>query len=305
MAKTRADTVRAFARELSARFDTSIEAGHEHGAGWMLEWTDGPTRYAVHDAAKAADLRGAEIQTSRSLSPCAYALAALRLRERGEFGPFLASERWRAHSQVEARLWDTDHPERARDEREAALAARLLAAAVPPGERWPDERTVCRLVAERGLGWLLADEPATERQADSDTRPRMRGLERLTARYAQNDYAASLAWRDRLETLPARVAVDAAFADPDLDGPTALAVLEVLHGLHEELDELDARIAAVLKAAPDVSYSQIGTALGGIARQSAEAWVNQRTETDKSTGATVARTLRSPRSRRHAAAADT
>src|SRR6266536_5292682 len=129
--------VRAFAHDLSTRLQARIQATYDSGTRWYLEWVDGPTRAAVRDAVDAADLAGAQIQTSRSVSSRAVAVGAVRLAVSGEFA---IGRRWgRASTQIEHYLEDVDHPERVADGREEHLVGRLLAAATPPGQPWPDE----------------------------------------------------------------------------------------------------------------------------------------------------------------------
>jgi hypothetical protein len=87
----RSRRVRAFARDISDRTQTTIEATYDTGARWYLHWTDGPIRSGVRADAEAADLAGAQITTSRSLSARAIAVGAVRLAAAGELS---SSRRW-------------------------------------------------------------------------------------------------------------------------------------------------------------------------------------------------------------------
>jgi hypothetical protein len=249
--------VRAFARDLSTRLQASIQATYDSGTRWHLEWVDGPTRAAVRAAVDAADLAGAQIQTSRSASTRAVAAGAVRLAASGEFA---IGRRWGLPlTQIERYLEDVNHPDRTVDEREEHIVGRLLAAATPTGQRWPNEYRIGELVVENGLAWLLDG-------------AQLAPLEVLTARYAEGQ--AALAWRDRAATMPLRPAVEAALADPDPDPATTLATLSLLRQLRLEQEQAEAAAITAARRA-EVSWADIGTALG-VSKQSAHKWGSRR-----------------------------
>jgi hypothetical protein len=253
----RSRRVRAFAHDLSDRLQADIKATYDSGSRWYLEWVDGPTRATVRAAVDTADLAGAQIRTARGRSVRAAAVAAVRLAAAGEF---TIGRRWGVPlSQIEHHLDDIDHPEQTVDEREEHMVGRLLAAATPPGQHWPDDYRIGELVAENGLAWLLDG-------------ARLTPLEVLTARYAQGE--AARAWRERTETMPVRPAVEAALTDPNLEPAAALATLTLLRELRVDQERAEAAAIAAARRA-EVSWADIGTALG-VSKQSAHKWGSRR-----------------------------
>lgn len=256
MSRDRARQVRAVVRDLSTRAGTEIRASFEAGT-WRLEWSDGPTPRGVMSDLATADL-AAEITIHRSLSARAVALGAIRLAAVGGFAP---TSRRRPADQVEAALDDVEHPELAADDREEYLAERLLAEAEVADRSGPAQSLVCELLAERGLGWLVTTAGVAT------------PLEVLTARYATGPGA--VAWRERAEPMPVRVAVEAALADSTIDTPAALATLGLLKVLRAEQERAEAHAAAAARRT-GATWTQIGAALG-ITKQSAAKWAANRT----------------------------
>jgi Helix-turn-helix domain len=174
-----------------------------------------------------AALAGAEPTLYRRLSSRAIAVGAIRLAA-GE----LAIDRRGSipETRAERYLDEIDDPEHPAGEREHHLVRRLLAATTDPAPGWVSDAGVVRAVVGQGLGWLL--------EGGGDASAVLEPRELLTARYATG--AAAAAWRDRAEPMPIRDAVEAALADPDLDGPAALATVTLLRELRAEQERAEA-----------------------------------------------------------------
>lgn len=253
--------LRALATDLETRYPgCRASAEHDSGRVWDFTWINGPSLPRVRELVSTAAPE-AEVRLSRSYSPRAYALAGIRACLAGQVGPHAdgTALSW----QAEEALAEADTPDRAEDERLAALADALLKEA----GNTRLEHVLLEPMAKNGVAPLL-----TPRQA----RPGAEGpltmspAEHLTDRYARGEDAHQ--WRYRLRTLPTPELLAAAQADTNLDRVGRLAVL----GLLEEMRRLwEATEAAAFAAARDAdapggqaSWTQIGAVLG-ISRQAA------------------------------------
>ena len=300
--------MRALARDLEKQFGTRFEVQYDSGALWYLSWSNGPVWQSVDAVVQqaSAGLDGAEVRLRRSTGgKRVIALAVIRVARAGELEPGARrfSGQFAAHRAAEHYLDTTAYPEKAADDREEEMAARLMKAATVPmrygdGDH-VDEYLMCKMVEERGIGWLLlpdqgsdqprqtkADGDAGVSAADGRDWPRtrqtkadnlaLRPLERLTAHYAEGDAAWN--WQRLGHTLPARAAVDAALADPELPDSEVLAVLALWRELQAEIDAIAAATARRITEGVGrkaITYEDVGDVLG-ITRQYAHTWVNGR-----------------------------
>ena len=218
MSGDRPRRVRAFARKLSDSAGAEFTAQHDVGAEWTLEWVDGPTPETVQAAADVADLGGARLRLRRYHSARAHALVAIRLAHAGK----LPYQRGVAVRLIEDTLVDTEHPQRADDDRQQRMAQRLVDTVRRAGRI--DTEEIAQVVGTKGLPWLIDDDTLT-------------AVEILTARYATGDHLGS--WRHQGRAMPAAAAVTAALADPEISPAAVEAVLELLPELRADLARIE------------------------------------------------------------------
>ncbi|MFG3371316.1 hypothetical protein ACIPWY_40210 [Streptomyces sp. NPDC090032] len=123
-----------------------------------------------------------------------------------------------------------------RDDRERALAARLVKEAESEPSASGAGDAICRLVSNKGLAWLMRGEGA----------PPLSPLELLTNRYAGS--RANLAWMRRLVPMTPLEAFAAVQADEKAKPEYVAAALTLIPALHVALDaaatELTGRLSA-------------------------------------------------------------
>ncbi|MEU3020196.1 hypothetical protein ABZ635_22695 [Nocardiopsis sp. NPDC007018] len=267
MSRTRTpQALRKLAAEISDAYDCRVNAEHEGGGSWLIQWTDGPTPTQMRTRAERA-APGATVELRRSHSPRAWTLAGLRATLAGDLDRFRASGAALA-ARAEHRLETTEAPDRTADGEELldALAQRHLERT--EGGTAAYEELLLEPLAREGVAPLLIP-----RQGKFDgTDPLiMSPAQHLTHHYARGEDA--FAWTHRLRTLPAPDLVAAAQADADLDLVGRLAVLGLLEDMRRlwETTEAAAFAAAREATAPGgaASWTQIGAVLG-ISRQGAQ-----------------------------------
>ncbi|WP_440107543.1 hypothetical protein [Streptosporangium sp. H16] len=233
----------------------------ERGRRWDLHYSNGPTQASMQaHLAKLTMKTGLDVAlftVRRIVQDDALALQAvryLRITRVEDPSPSAAALSWA----IEEAARDTDYSERPLDEREAVLAARLLAT--------EGRYTSPQLLAERllrpdhGLAALLADDLQETRAGD-----RLWAAEYLSSRYAEGAHRA--AWQRHLQPMPAREALEAAAADPEATPAARVAALTLAPVVRADLEtalaaldrgELDL-ITAV--RADDAAWSTVGAAL--------------------------------------------
>ncbi|MFI7642971.1 hypothetical protein [Nonomuraea sp. NPDC049400] len=266
MATNRSRQLHNLARTLTRLTGVQIEASYP-GPRWELRWRNGPTSGQMRTVLAKhapAGVPADHIDLSRDVGVDAIAMQAIRLALAGK----LEFDR-RRHAAAGMSLLISDScrdladPERGVNDRQAAMAQRLLQASGGDKYAVPD-----LLLQHDGVEWLLP-EPALDDVAGD---PHF-ALEVLTARYATG--AAAAQWRRRLATLDENVALAAARADAAADAVVDLAVLAVAAAHRARiLAALDAERLADLNRArgrvPRLGWPLIGRALGGISRQAAQ-----------------------------------
>jgi hypothetical protein len=182
---TRSAQIHNLARELADAFDVRFEAVYgNRQTMWDLDWSNGPTvatvKQRVKTLAAGRGLNPEIFRYGRVVQPDAYAVHIVRFfRSSAD-----SQEYWDQTSigwAIDRSVRDTDYPERAADDREQVLAARLATA-------FSDEHPMTEALRERGLSWLAEDDLAQARPGD-----RQWAGEVLTARYAAGAHAT--AWR--------------------------------------------------------------------------------------------------------------
>lgn len=262
----RGKQARATARALAEHFGLrAVEARYDDygdGPAWYLNWSNGPTyttmQAALDDLAPQLAPDVGRWRLSRVVQDDALAVQAVRLALAGQLHPGGSP-----NGQIETACHTTDDPDRPVDEREAAMARRLLEAT--GGSRMGE------LLQERGLAWLLPRQDTRPREdADARVDEPQTALEVLTARYAVGE--ARRRWERQTITLPVQDAVEAALADPDTPGTcinAALTLLPVLRaGIEARLDATEKRAMAAARQRGR-SWSQIGRRMG-ISAQAAQ-----------------------------------
>uniref|UniRef100_UPI003F49578E hypothetical protein n=1 Tax=Streptosporangium sp. CA-256172 TaxID=3240076 RepID=UPI003F49578E len=259
---SRSTQMHRLAAQLETITGVAVEAIYdERDRRWGLHYSNGPTggsmRAHLTKLATKAGLDAALCSLHRIVQDDALALQAVRyLRTTPAEDPYTytANLSWA----IEEAARTTDHPDRPLDEREAVLAARLLAA--------EDRYTSPQLLAERllrsegGLAALLADDLQQVRPGD-----RLWAAEYLSDRYADGAHRA--AWQRHLQPMPAREALAAAAADPEATPAARVAALTltplVRADLEAELAVLDGRELDLIIAvrADSTAWSTVGAAL--------------------------------------------
>ncbi|WP_404949052.1 hypothetical protein HFP70_35305 [Streptomyces sp. ARC14] len=198
---------------------------------WVLEWRDGPTETAVRRAAAKLDKEALEgVGYRREYSDLAWAVAAIRIVRDGDPG----EDVFRADVNVfEARrLLDTLKNPGPSDDRERAMAERLVKASERRSSAFGDGDSICREATEKGLSPLLRGEGA----------PPLTPIEALTDRYASG--RASGQWMRRLITMTPLEAFAAVQADEKAEPAHIAAALSLLPELHAALDAAAASLQA-------------------------------------------------------------
>ncbi|WP_433358712.1 hypothetical protein [Streptosporangium sp. CA-115845] len=257
---SRSTQIHRLVSELEKITDVSIDAAYgERGRLWNLHYSNGPT-YTTMQAhlaklAKKTGLDPALFTLHRIVQDDALSLQAVRyLRTTRAEDPYEYESTlgWA----IEQAARDTDHPDRPLNDREAVLAARLLAAE----NGYTTPRSLADRLLRHGLAGLLADDLDHSRPGD-----RTWAAEYLTARYAQGDHRA--AWQRHLHPMPARDALTAATADPDAPRTARVAALTlapmVRAELEAELADLDRLELDLITAvrADKAAWSTVGDAL--------------------------------------------
>ncbi|MGW0562888.1 hypothetical protein ACWDZ4_20270 [Streptomyces sp. NPDC003016] len=211
-------------REVEAEYD-------ERRRVWSIQWLDGPTAGQMQRAAKKRD---AEVLTDvtfrRDYTNPVWALAAIRMAmaaEEAEDFPWISA--W------EARRWlDKVKNPRPRNERERAMATRLVEASVSSTSSYPDDERMCKLVSTKGIAWLL--------RGGTEEAPALSPIELLTDRYASGK--AHRAWAARLVPLTPLEAFGIVQADPEAPADVVAAALTLVPELHAALDTAAAALRA-------------------------------------------------------------
>jgi len=259
---SRSTQIHHLAAQLQTITGVAVEAAYdERGRRWDLHYANGPTyasmRAHLAKLATKTGLDAALFTVRRVVQDDALAVQAVRyLRTTRAEDPYTSAANlsWA----IEEAARDTDHPEQPLDDREAVLAARLLAA--------EDDCTSPQLLAERllrpdhGLAALLGDDLQQVRPGD-----RLWAAEYLSDRYADGAHRA--AWQRHLQPMPAREALAAAAVDPDATPVARVAALTlapvVRADLEEELAALDRGELDLIAAVRDdnAAWSTVGAAL--------------------------------------------
>lgn len=269
---SRSTQIRRLVTALEAVTGVRVEAYYTADSvrPWRLSWDNGPT-YTTMDGLLGqhapAGVGPAIFACWRVVQDEALALQAVRLALASADRELFAykSDLRRA---IETAAHTTDYPDRPLDEREATLAARLLAAVDHGGEGKMAEEL------QAGIARLLEEDLATPRPGDHAW-----AGEHLTARYAHHRRYASAgygqAWRRHLATMPARELVAAVRQDPDADQSARLAALTLVPLARAEieadlaaLDEDQLHLADQIRA-EGAPWATIGEALE-LTRQGAE-----------------------------------
>ncbi|MFI6889942.1 hypothetical protein [Streptosporangium canum] len=269
---SRSTQIRHLVADLEKAADVPVDAAYgERGRRWELSWSNGPTpdtmKTHLTKLAQRAGLDPALFDLSRIVQDNALALQAVRYLRAAPTGEDPYAYESALAWEIERAARDTDHPDRPLDEREAALAARLLAA---EGGYTTPRSLADRLLGE-GLAALLDDGLEQERPGE-----RAWAAEYLTARYAATlttPHAAgpadhAQAWRRHLLTAPPGALLAAAAADPDAPAAVRLAALTLAPAVRAELEaalaEADAAELGLITAlrADGSAWAQIGRALG-------------------------------------------
>ncbi|WP_329431094.1 hypothetical protein OG339_48895 (plasmid) [Streptosporangium sp. NBC_01495] len=259
---SRSTQIHRLAAELETITGVVVDAAYdERGRHWDLHYSNGPTQASMQaHLAKLTTKAGLDIAlfvVRRVVQDNALAVQAVRyLRTTRAEDPYpsVATLSWA----IEEAAHDTDHPERPLDDREAALAQRLLAT--------EGHYTNPQILAERllrsgdGLAALLADDLQQTRPGDP-----LWAIEYLSTRYAEGAHRA--VWQRHLQPMPAREALAAVAADPEATPAARVAALTltpvVRADLEAELAALDGRELDLITAvrADDASWSTVGAAL--------------------------------------------
>ncbi|MEV0487275.1 hypothetical protein AB0I69_42585 [Streptomyces sp. NPDC050508] len=239
----RAERLRKVAWSLTEQYelplDRQIEARIDDYARpkrWTFFWWDGPTETQVRRAAAKLDKDALDgVGYQREYSYIAYAVAAIRFLREGDPGedPFRAGV-----SVYDARrLLDALKNPGPSDEREHAMAERLVKASERHSSAFGDGDSICREATEKGLSPLLRGEGA----------PPLSPIEMLTERYASG--RASAVWMRRLIPMTALEAFAAVQADAKASPEHVAAALSLLPELHVALDAAAASLQARLDPA--------------------------------------------------------
>ncbi|WP_433860201.1 hypothetical protein [Streptomyces kronopolitis] len=200
---------------------------------WTFFWRDGPTETQVRRAAAKLDKEALdEVGYRREYSDTAYAVAAIRFLREGEPG----EDAFHAGVSVYDARWllDTLKNPDPSDDRERAMAARLVKASERHSSAFGDGDSICREATEKGLSPLLRGEDA----------PPLSPIELLTDRYASG--RASALWMRRLIPMTALEAFAAVQADEKASSEHVTAALSLLPELHAALDTAAASLQARL-----------------------------------------------------------
>ncbi|MFI6883798.1 hypothetical protein [Streptosporangium canum] len=259
---SRSTQIHRLAAQLQTITGVAVEATYdERGRQWDLHYSNGPT-YASMRAHLAklitkTGLDAALFTMHRNVQDDALAVQAVRyLRTTQAEDPYTyaANFSWA----IEKAARDTDHPERPVDEREAVVAARLLAA---EGRYTSLQRLAERLLRSGdGLAALLGDDLQQVRPGD-----RLWAAEYLSARYADGAHRA--AWQRHLQPMPAGEALAAAAADPEATPAARVAALTLAPIVRAELETalaaLDGQELDLITAvrADNAPWSTVGAAL--------------------------------------------
>lgn len=239
----RAERLRKVAWKLTEQYDLprdrQIEAEldeYAHPKRWAFFWRDGPTETAVRRAAAKLDKEALDgVGYRREYSDTAWAVAAIRYVRDGDPGEDAYSAGVSVYDA--RRLLDTLKNPGPSDDRERAMAERLVKASERQPSCFGDGDAICREVTERGLAPLLRGEGA----------PPLTPIEALTDRYASG--RASALWTRRLVPMTPLEAFAAVQADPKAGPDHIEAALSLLPELHAALDAaataLQARLPAV------------------------------------------------------------
>lgn len=258
--------LRKLARELSDTHGCRVEATHESGRQWHLDWTDGPTEAEVRAQVEKVAPE-AEVRPRRRYTPRAWVLSGLRALLAGETDRYISDGSHLAWA-AELRLATSPTPARVGpDEERLDAMTNAHLARTPPGAAGYEEELLLEPLLMHGVAPLLIPRQAKLDGTDVLT---MTPAEHLTARYARGEDAWS--WTHRLRTLPAPDLVAAAQADADLDLVGRLAVLGLLEQMRRLWENTEAAAFAAARdaAAPGGagSWPQIGAVLG-ITKQGA------------------------------------
>ncbi|MEV7011914.1 hypothetical protein [Streptosporangium sp. NPDC051022] len=261
---SRSTQIHRLARDLSRVSGVPVEAVYDDRNQWSLNWNNGPATgrmktYLV-PLAQRAGLETDLLRLRRTVQDDALAVQAVRhlrtTRPGEDRYAYEAAVAWQIDQAVDA----TDHPDRPLDEREAALAARLLTAE----GGYTHSRSLAERLLRRGGGGLAAfleDDLEEARPGD-----RTWAAEYLTARYATGEHRA--AWERHLQPMPAQEALAAAAADPDPGLAVHQAALTLAPVVRAELEaalaDLDGVELALISGLreQEVAWARIGQALG-------------------------------------------
>ncbi|MFC7650452.1 hypothetical protein ACFQX6_66505 [Streptosporangium lutulentum] len=205
---SRSTQVHRLVGELEKIAEVSIDAAYgERAHRWTLSYSNGPTHATMQahlaKLAKKTGLDAALFDLHRIVQDGALSLQAVRyVRTVRAEDPY--EYKFTLGWAIEKAAQDTDHPDRPLDDREAVLAARLLAAE----DGYATPRALAERLLRHGLAGLLADDLDHSRPGD-----RIWAAEYLTARYAEGEHRA--AWDLHLHPMPTPEALRAAAADPD------------------------------------------------------------------------------------------
>jgi len=257
--RDRAARVRELAVVVGERAGVSVEASFD-GAAWSFDWSNGPVslRSLVEDEAPRLGLDPAAIRLQRLVQDDAMPVQAVRLGRAGQFSMWM--EPVAIDWAITVAAQSTDYPDRPADEREAALAARLVAEVAGVAE-WVDAGTIAQVISERGgIGWLYAPEAGKPPGGPEDA------LALLTSIYASGQ--SLMDWKERGALLDAVAALAAVQDDPSPSGPAVCAGLTVLRAQRAELERAELGLLDAARAV-DVTWEDLARAIGAGTRQAA------------------------------------
>ncbi|MEV4753306.1 hypothetical protein AB0K21_43780 [Streptosporangium sp. NPDC049248] len=285
---SRSTQIRQLVTELEQAADVAVEASYDGRAQrWTLHWDNGPTtatmRTHLTGLAERAGLAVELFELSRIIQDDALALQAVRYLRTTRPGQDFSTSTSALAGEIERAARDSDHPDRPRDEREAVLAQRLLAA--EGGSTTPQRLAERLLRPGHGLAALLENDLHHVRPGDP-----LWAAEYLTAHYSaapgnqhgdrdddrpDDGIGGGLgtaeqvrAWQRHLQTAPAPTLLAAVATDPEAGPIARIAALTLASPIRAELeamladhDHTELALITGLRAG-GTAWAQIGRALG-------------------------------------------